>query len=295
MRARSRIPRRSWSVAWPTADLVIVCTPVADIVDRVCAVARHCPSRCLDHGCGKHESPKSCGSLTDVCEAVRRLSGSHPMAGSEKTGPENARADLLENRVTVVTPTKNTCDDHLQQIEQFWSALGSRVVRMTPRDHDQAVAMTSHATHVIAAALAAATPEHALPLAASGWRDTTRIAAGDPQLWLQILLTNRQEVLKSLGKFEKVLAAFRVALAARGHHTPCATLGCRKDRHVTLWEVDIYPAAGQRDLAAESIAASAADLGLANQLSVAHGARLLAGGPAGRSRGATSGARTAVG
>jgi prephenate dehydrogenase len=89
---------------------------------------------------------------------------------------------------------------------------------MTPLDHDQAVAMTSHATHMIAAALAAATPAHALPLAASGWRDTTRIAAGDPQLWLQILLTNRQEVLKSLGKFEKVLAMFRTALA-RGDAT----------------------------------------------------------------------------
>ncbi len=72
--------------------------------------------------------------------------------------------------------------------------------------------MTSHATHVIAAALAAATPVNALPLAASGWRDTTRIAAGDPQLWLQILLSNRDQVLKSLNKFEKVLAAFRVAV-----------------------------------------------------------------------------------
>jgi prephenate dehydrogenase len=193
------------------ADLVIVCTPIADIVDRVCAVARHCPAGTLITDVGSTKSEI-------VRELDRRLRGgpafvgSHPMAGSEKTGPENARADLLENRVTVVTPTKNTCDDHLQRIEQFWSALGSRVVRMTPRDHDQAVAMTSHATHVIAAALAAATPEHALPLAASGWRDTTRIAAGDPQLWLQILLTNRQEVLKSLGKFEKVLATFRVAL-----------------------------------------------------------------------------------
>ena len=112
----------------------------------------------------------------------------------------------------MVTPTRKTGRDAALQIEQFWASLGARVFRLTPQEHDQAVAMTSHAAHVIAAALAAATPVNALPLAASGWRDTTRIAGGDPQLWLQILLSNRDQVLKSLNKFEKVLAAFRVAM-----------------------------------------------------------------------------------
>ena len=199
------------------ADLIIVCTPVADIVGRVCEVARHCPPGALITDVGSTKS-KIVRELDRSLRGGPTFIGSHPMAGSEKAGPEHARADLLENRVTVVTPTPHTCDERLQQIERFWRALGSRVVRMTPLDHDQAVAMTSHATHVIAAALAAATPAHALPLAASGWRDTTRIAAGDPQLWLQILLTNRQEVLKSLGKFEKVLATFRAALT-RGDFT----------------------------------------------------------------------------
>ena len=135
------------------------------------------------------------------------------MAGSEKTGPENAAGRSAgEPRHGGHSHPAHARLRQLQQIEQFWSALGARVVRMTPQDHDQAVAMTSHATHVIAAGLAAATPQQALPLAASGWRDTTRIAAGDPQLWLQILLANRREVLKSLGKFEKVLATFRAAL-----------------------------------------------------------------------------------
>jgi len=193
------------------ADLVVVCTPVADIVDRVCLVAQHCSAGTLITDVGS--------TKTDI---VRRLDrelqggplfvGSHPMAGSEKTGPENARADLLVDRVTVVTPTPDTQRDALRRIERFWSSLGARVVRMAPGDHDQAVAMTSHATHVIATTLAAATPPQALPLAASGWRDTTRIAAGDPQLWLQILLANRQEVLRSLGRFEELFAAFRSAL-----------------------------------------------------------------------------------
>ncbi|NLX53815.1 MAG: prephenate dehydrogenase/arogenate dehydrogenase family protein [Planctomycetaceae bacterium] len=199
------------------ADLIIVCTPVADIVDRVCEAARHCPPEALITDVGSTKS-------RIVRELERRLRsgpafiGSHPMAGSEKTGPAHARADLLVERVTVVTPTPRTRDADVERIERFWAALGARVVRMTPLDHDQAVAMTSHATHLVAAALAAATPACALSLAASGWQDTTRIAAGDPQLWVQILLANRPEVLKSLGQFEKSLATFRAALA-RGDAT----------------------------------------------------------------------------
>ncbi len=193
------------------AELVIVCTPVGEIVERVCTVARHCPPTALITDVGSTK-------VQIVRELDRRLRGnplfvgSHPMAGSEKTGPEHARADLFENRVTVVTPTRKTGRDAALQIEQFWASLGARVFRLTPQEHDQAVAMTSHAAHVIAAALAAATPATALPLAASGWRDTTRIAGGDPQLWLQILLSNREQVLKALSKFEKVLAAFRGAV-----------------------------------------------------------------------------------
>ncbi len=138
--------------------------------------------------------------------------GSHPLAGSEKTGPEHATAELFENRVTVVTPADPAGSDAADRVDAFWMSLGSRVIRMTPESHDQAVAMTSHATHVIAASLAAATSIDELPVAASGWRDTTRIAAGASQLWQQILLANRAPVLKSLDKFEKVLSQFRVAL-----------------------------------------------------------------------------------
>jgi prephenate dehydrogenase len=83
---------------------------------------------------------------------------------------------------------------------------------MSPKDHDRSVAAISHVPHVIASALAAATPAEELPLASTGWLDTTRIASGDPDLWRQILVENRGGVLKSLDKFEKVLAAFRHAL-----------------------------------------------------------------------------------
>ena len=210
------------------ADLVVVCTPVGNIVEHVCQAAAHCPAGALLTDVGSTK-----GQI--VLELERRLDkgpafvGSHPLAGSEKTGPEYAQADLFESRVTVVTPTPATRPQHVEQIEHFWSALGSRVIRMAPHDHDQAVAMTSHATHVLAAALAAATSPEELPLVAGGWKDTTRIAAADPQLWLQILMTNRDQVLKSIDKFEKVLATFRAALQCGDDCAHRATLGSRKE------------------------------------------------------------------
>ena len=193
------------------ADLVVVCTPVSDVVDHVCEAARHCrPDTLLT----------DVGSTKEwiVREVALRLPagpvfvGSHPLAGSEKTGPENARPDLFDGRVTVVTPQPETDPESVQRLESFWSSVGSHVVRMTPQAHDQALARVSHVPHLIAAALAAATSPEDLPLAAGGWKDTTRVAAGDPRLWLPILGTNRDHVLKSLAKFEKVLGSFRDAL-----------------------------------------------------------------------------------
>lgn len=193
------------------ADLIVVCTPVGDIVDYVCQAAEHCPAHAIitDVGSTKADIVRQ---LRQQLPTELRFVGSHPLAGSEKTGAQHAQAELFEGRVTVVTSAEGTESGALEQVVAFWESLGSRVLRMSPEDHDEAVAMTSHATHVIAAALAAATAPDQLPLTASGWRDTTRVAAGDPQLWRQILVTNRDQVLKSLGKFEKVLSQFRAAL-----------------------------------------------------------------------------------
>jgi prephenate dehydrogenase len=141
--------------------------------------------------------------------------GSHPLAGSEKTGPAAARADLFAGRIVVVTPTKDTPAWALEAISSFWEALGAKVVAMSPKKHDAAVAATSHAPHAIASALAAATPPEVLELVAGGWLDTTRIAAGDVELWRQILLSNRDHTLRALAKFAKVLSQLRTALKDR--------------------------------------------------------------------------------
>jgi prephenate dehydrogenase len=138
--------------------------------------------------------------------------GSHPLAGSEKRGPEYADAELFQGRLTVVTPTEGTPPAEIERVLQFWRALGSRVKIMAPEEHDQALALTSHLPHLVASALVGILPPELHELTATGFRDTTRIAAGDPELWAAIFDQNHSALLDALGLVEDRLAEFRRAL-----------------------------------------------------------------------------------
>jgi prephenate dehydrogenase len=194
-----------------SAELIIVCTPVEQIAQHVREVAAACPKDALitDAGSTKRAIVEAVNGT--LPEGVRFI-GSHPLAGSEKTGPENARADLLNNRVVVITPIKGNAVADAKTLAAFWKSLGARVLGMSPALHDLAVAATSHVPHVIASALAAATDPEDLALVAGGWLDTTRIAASDPELWRQILLDNRDNTLKALANFQRTLDELRVAI-----------------------------------------------------------------------------------
>ena len=141
-----------------------------------------------------------------------RFVGSHPLAGDHRTGPEHARADLFDGRTVVVTPTEPTRPAAVTEVSGFWQSLGANVTTMTPAKHDAALAITSHLPHLVAVALAAATPAELLPLAASGWRDTTRVAGGDPKLWQPIFAANRQHVLDALDLLSQTLSNLRETL-----------------------------------------------------------------------------------
>jgi prephenate dehydrogenase len=134
--------------------------------------------------------------------------GSHPMAGSEKAGYGVARVDLFQGATVVVTPTESTDGAVAKSIGEFWAALGARVVMLDPDSHDRAVAAISHLPHVAAWALVDAVvkfqPE-ALQIAARGFKDTTRIAASDPDVWREILLGNRTAVRASLVAYRRAL------------------------------------------------------------------------------------------
>ncbi len=193
------------------ADLVVVATDVgtiASLLDRVDEAVR--PGTLItDAGSTK-------ASIVAAWEKRRRsrrgrFVGGHPIAGSHKSGPAAADATLFEGRVTVVTPARGTPAADAEAIGGFWAAVGSTVFMMDPKEHDKILAATSHAPHLLAAAIALATPAAARQFAAGGWRDTTRIAAGDPELWADILLDNATQVAKALARIatgaEKMLAA----------------------------------------------------------------------------------------
>jgi prephenate dehydrogenase len=143
--------------------------------------------------------------------------GSHPMAGAEKTGVLAAQADLFVNAVCVLTPTPNTDSAALAKVETLWRSVGARVLQLTPEAHDEFVSRSSHLPHVVAAELANlvlnpdSSPEQAC-LCANGFRDTTRIASGSPEMWRDIALANRANLSCALGRLMKDLQAFDNAL-----------------------------------------------------------------------------------
>jgi len=212
------------------AELVVVCTPVESIVPQVVELARWCRGPTLVTDAGSTKGHIVAGLDGCLPPAVRFV-GSHPLAGSEKRGPESASTALFVGRVVVVTPTEQTRPVDLQRISTFWRSLGAKVVRMTADEHDRAVAATSHVPHWVASALAAAVPKKHFPLAAGGLLDTTRVAAGDPELWTQIFMANRTHLLEALGEFDAVAARLRQALEAgeRNELTRLLALG-KKNR-----------------------------------------------------------------
>jgi prephenate dehydrogenase len=217
-----RVARRMGAVTHTTvdlakgvvdADLVVVCTPVGRIADDVRTVAQHCPPGVLitDAGSTKQMIVDALdGHLDRGC----RFLGSHPLAGGEKGGPAHANADLFEGRVAILTPTRNTRAEDFDLLESFWSSLGSLVMQMPPEEHDRVLALTSHLPHAVAAVLATMVPETCFRLSGAGLLDTTRIAASDPDLWLQIFQSNRENLLRVLRQYHGELGNLIAALAA---------------------------------------------------------------------------------
>lgn len=197
-----------------SSDLVVVCTPVDRVAEDVLAVANAAPARCLITDVGSTKGNILRALAGKMPENGAAFIGSHPLAGSEKRGSANAKTDLFTDRLVVVTPTAETDPEATAVIDLFWRELGARVVRMDPFSHDEALATTSHLPHAAASALAAVTPPAWLALTAGGFRDTTRIAAGDPDLWAAIFEANRDAVLSAVDAFAASLTEFRTRLAA---------------------------------------------------------------------------------
>jgi prephenate dehydrogenase len=196
------------------ADLVILCTPLSQMRSRVREMLPALKRGAIvtDVGSVKASVVRELESL--VAKAGAHFVGSHPMAGAEKTGVLSAKVDLFEKTVCVMTPTKKTNQAALKKVGQFWRAVGSRVLELKPEIHDVLVSRSSHLPHILAATLAShvlnpAQPKHQAALCANGFRDTTRIASGSPEMWRDIALANRKNLGRSLDTFIADLKKFK--------------------------------------------------------------------------------------
>ena len=190
------------------SDLVILATPVGAFEGHLRAVAPVLKAGAVVTDVGSTKAA--------VVRMARRVLGpqgpfvgSHPMAGSENRGPTFARADLFKGATCIVTPTKRTPPAALKRVEALWTMLGMNVRRMTPAAHDRAVARVSHLPHVLAGLLMLLPTDADLKVAATGFRDTTRLAGGEAEMWRDVLMTNRKAMLAAIDEFDESLAHLR--------------------------------------------------------------------------------------
>ena len=201
------------------SDLVLIAVPVS---------ATEATFGAIRHGVKDGMLLMDVGSTKrDVVDTARRMLreqvGSfvpaHPIAGSEQSGVAHADAALFNNRQVILTPLPQTQPELVQKATDLWKALGAKVLRMTPENHDAAFAAVSHLPHLLAFAYFSAIANQPagrdyLSLAGPGFRDFTRIAASDPAVWRDILLANREEVLKQSQRFRFALDALEHAMVA---------------------------------------------------------------------------------
>ncbi len=199
------------------SDLIIFCTPLAQmraLAEQLLPALKR-GAIVTDVGSVKAGVVRELESI--FANAGAYFVGGHPMAGGEKTGVLAARADLFDHAVCIVTPPKKSNSPAVRKVEKFWKSLGARVLKMDAGEHDLLVSRSSHLPHVVAATLASLVLNPALPktqaaLCATGFRDTTRIASGSPEIWRDIALANRKNLSRAVDAFVAELKNFQTAL-----------------------------------------------------------------------------------
>ena len=206
---------RSLLEAVTDADLIVFCTPLGQMKELAEQLSPALKKDAIVTDVGSVK-----GSVTKDLEPIIKKAGghfvgSHPMAGSEKMGVLAARADLFKDAICIVT-TK-TPSQWSRRVEDLWKSVGGRPLRLTAAQHDEFVSRSSHLPHVVAAelvnyVLSPAHPKEQSAVCATGFRDTTRIASGSPEMWRDIALANRENLSRVLGVFIDDLKEFQHAL-----------------------------------------------------------------------------------
>jgi len=193
------------------SDLIILCTPVGVLVERVREMLPFLQNGCIITDAGSVKGPLVEEIDTLLPNTVHYV-GAHPIAGGEQSGLEAAREDLLTGAKCIITPTTNTQAEALQRVTEFWSAVGMQTLTMDAHEHDTVFGALSHLPHVVAYALMntvanvkTASYGDILSMSGGGLKDITRIASSDPVMWRDICLKNKLPVVTLINQFQSAL------------------------------------------------------------------------------------------
>tara|TARA_B100001013_G_C24620329_1_gene446956 strand:+ start:1244 stop:2122 length:879 start_codon:yes stop_codon:yes gene_type:complete len=200
------------------SDLIIICTPISSYKNILEKISKHIiPGAILtDVGSVKSHVVKIFSRFQN--KGFHIIPG-HPVAGTEKSGPDSGYAELFEKRWCILTPVKKTNKKALIKMKKFWINLGSKVHIMKPEDHDKILSLTSHVPHLISYSIVASAlninskeKSQVIKFSAGGFRDFTRITSSDPTMWKDIFLSNKKNLLQTLKEFEKSLNLIKILI-----------------------------------------------------------------------------------
>ena len=201
------------------ADIVLVAVPVAATEATLKAIKHLVTPQMLIMDVGSTKADVVQAARRALRDQVGSFVPAHPITGREVAGVEHADAELYYGRQVILTPTERTLTAQLLQAQEVWQAIGCRVSSMSPESHDSAFAAVSHLPHLLAFAMmntltGQAEGDDYLSLAGPGFRDFTRIAAGEPKMWRDIMLANRDELLAQSKLFQQALAQLEQAISS---------------------------------------------------------------------------------
>ncbi len=196
------------------SDFIILCTPVDKVMKLTSLIAKFLKKGTIvtDAGSTKSDIVKHCEKA--MPEGVNFV-GSHPLAGSEKSGLWHAEKDLFKDASCIVTRAKRTDSKALSKVNKFWKALGMKVENMSPDMHDKIVSKVSHLPHALSVALSNSCSKKDLKFASGGFKDVSRIASGSPELWKDIFKTNKKNLARDINLFKKQLLKLEKALKSK--------------------------------------------------------------------------------
>tara|TARA_Y100000996_G_scaffold413975_1_gene403602 strand:+ start:1343 stop:2248 length:906 start_codon:yes stop_codon:yes gene_type:complete len=203
------------------SDLIIISTPLSSYKEILLIIKDSLKNDTIltDTGSVKKEINKVVENLN-----LKNISwiASHPIAGTEESGPESGYAELFNNRWCIISASNNVKKEHIDKIKNFWEKLGSKVKQMKVDEHDHILSLTSHLPHAVAYNLVKTAVEdnakfknEIIKYSAGGLRDFTRIAASDPVMWRDIFIDNSKDVLDVLNKFSENIQDFKKALSEK--------------------------------------------------------------------------------